>query len=375
MSAVPAEYSPNFQGSSSMSQGSIPSDWLNRFTDPYAVLGISVTADDRRVLKRYRNVARILHPDSQIHQDEATKQLATQLFAKLVNPAYEQLKQEKNRRETSALLRLRVRHQVTRNGSLNAKSERAGRLIKYPATEVDIFYEQAIEELANLQYESLNQFAAITQELGELNLVYLQLKMGEVSISREKRTGLIPTPEAQPVQFPRARPDHEVVTESYDRRHYKRAQEYAKKENWDQVVQELKDALKIDAKQGEYYSLLGVAYLKKNLPGMAKTYIGQALKLNPQDPIALKFAAKVGVPVPAETNQQPNQDNGHRNGKPSDRKQSGGKPAAPPQGFRGLFQRLYSFWLKLVGRSPQKQSTKPKSTRKRTSAESLRSRK
>lgn len=348
-----------------MSQGSIPSDWLNRFTDPYAVLGIAVTADDRRVLKRYRNVARILHPDSQVHNDETTQQLATQLFAKLVNPAYEQLKQEKNRKESSALLRLRVRQQLTREGSLNPKSERACRLIKYPATEVDVFYEQAIEELASTQYASLNQFAAITQELGELNLVYLQLKMGEVFITREKRTGLIPTPEAQPIQFRPARPTQEVATESYDRRHYKRAQEYAKKENWDQVIQELKDALKIDAKQGEYHSLLGVAYLKKNLPGMAKTYIGQALKLNPTDPIALKFAAKVGVSVPTESNQQPSQNNGQRNGKPAPSHQSGRKPVASKGGLSGLFQRLYGFWVGLMGRSTKHQSTRPPSTKPR----------
>ncbi len=276
-----------------MSQSAIPTQWLNKFSDPYAVLGISVAADERRILSRYRSVAKLLHPDSQAHADETARQFASQLFARMVNPAYQKLKQEEGRAETLATLRFKVRRQ-NREAPLKPSCELAQQLMQHPVSEVEVFYEQAIARLAELQYQPLSKFEPITQELTELNLIYLQLKMGEIVV-QEKRAGLVSAAEAKPIQFTPVRSDAEAVTENYAQRHYRRAQEYAKKGNWPQVVQELRDAIKIEANQSEYHALLGVAYLHQNLPGMAKVYIGQALKLNPQDPLALRFAAKVGI--------------------------------------------------------------------------------
>jgi len=275
-----------------MSQSPLLSNWLSKFSDPYAILGVAVTADDRRVQKRYRNVASLLHPDKYISTDATTRDFASQMLARLVNPAYEKLKQEKDRKENIALLRFTVRR-LSRETPLNPKSKLAQDLIQHPAAEVDVFYEQAIVQLAETQYQQLDQFESITQQITELNLVYLQLKMGEFFV-REKRTGLVAAAEAKPIQFTPAAKD-EVVTESYAQRHYRRAQEYGKKGNWQQAVQELRDAIKIEADKSEYHALLGLAYLQQNLQGMAAVYLKQALKLNPQDALALKYAPKVGI--------------------------------------------------------------------------------
>jgi curved DNA-binding protein CbpA len=51
-------------------------EWLNLLTDSYAVLGVSVAADERRVLKRYRSVAKLLHPDSLAYGDPTTKTIS-----------------------------------------------------------------------------------------------------------------------------------------------------------------------------------------------------------------------------------------------------------------------------------------------------------
>lgn len=281
-----------------MSQGSFQTDWLKRFSDPYALLGVSVAADDRRVLKRYRNVAKILHPDSDVMAEELTKELASQILARLVNPAYQKLKQEKGRAETVAVLRFQVRR-LNREQSMVVDSKLARELMGQPVKDVDVFYEQAIADLAEVQYQPLSNFETITQQLGELNLVYLQLKMGDVFI-REKRTGLVSATEAKPVQFTPIVPDAAPPSESYAQRHYRRAQEYMKKGNWSQAVQELRDAIKLEADKSEYHALLGLAYLQQNLPGMATVYCRQALKLNPKEPLALRYAAKVKVEVAAQ---------------------------------------------------------------------------
>jgi curved DNA-binding protein CbpA len=308
------------------SQDSLPSDWLNRFSDPYALLGISVAADDRRVLKRYRIVAKLLHPDSYIQEDEPTKHLATQLFARLINPAYQRLKQDKGRAESVAMLRFQVRR-LNRDAPLQPKGDLAQKLISHPASNVDVFYEQAIATLASSQYQPFDQFAAITDQLGELNLVYLQLKMGEVFI-REKRTGLVAANEAKPIQFSPVPAATEASTESYAQRHYRRAQEYMKKGNWNQAVQELRDAIKLEADKSEYHALLGLAYFKQNLAGMAKVYMRQALKLNPKEPLASKYASHLGI----EIESPPSQENGHHP------KSQPHKQPAKNSGLFGLFR-------------------------------------
>ncbi|MGI0485674.1 J domain-containing protein [Pantanalinema rosaneae CENA516] len=287
-----------------MVQSPLPPDWLQQFSDPYAVLGVSVAADDRRIQKRYRQIAMVLHPDRFAGNDAGSQDLASQLLARLINPTYEKLKQEQNRKESLALLRLQVR-KLTREKPLSPQSELAQQLMTHPASNVDVFYEQAIAKLAETQYQPIEQFQTITLELTELNQVYLRLKMGSTPI-REQRTGLVPATEAQPVAFTPAPSHPETVTESYAQRHYRRAQEYARQGRWPQVVQEMRDAIRIEADHGEYHALLGVAYLHQNMTGTAKAYIRRALELNPEDAIANRYAARLGLTPTATNASSPN---------------------------------------------------------------------
>ena len=269
-------------------------EWLNLLVDSYAVLGVSVAADERRVLKRYRSVAKLLHPDSFGQADPATTALASQLLARLVNPAYQRLKQEKERAETVATLRIRVRR-MSREDAALPKTAAACRLLNLQLHEVDVYYEQSVTELAELQYQQLEQFESLTEQLAELNLAYLRLKMGEPVI-REKRTGVVPAPQAKPIQFA---PGHDgQVNVNYAQRHYYRAQEYAKKSTWPKVVAELRDAIQLEPNRAEYHSLLARAYLMQNLMGMAKVHFRQALKFNPRDPLAMQYAARLDLSEP-----------------------------------------------------------------------------
>ncbi len=286
---------PTFTGRPLMTQLLFSPEWLNLLTDSYAVLGISVAADERRVLKRYRSVAKLLHPDSLAQADPATMALASQLLARLVNPAYQRLKQEKERSETVATLRIRVRR-MSREEAPLPQSPIARRLLNLPLHEADVYYEQSITELAEQQYHKFEQFESTTAQLTELNLAYLRLKMGEPVI-REKRTGIVSAPQAKPPQFA---PGHDgQMSVNYAQRHYYRAQEYAKKATWPQVVAELRDAIRLEPDRAEYHSLLARAYLMQNLSGMAKVHFRQALKFNPRDPLALQYAERLKLIEPA----------------------------------------------------------------------------
>lgn len=290
-----------------MAQIPFSTEWLKQFSDPYAVLGLSVTADDRRVLRRYRSVAKQLHPDTYVNIDEAVKRLASQLLAQLINPAYQQLKQDKGRAEVTAMLRIRVRSQA-RTQNLTPQHPRAQQLINVPPQALDMLYEQAIAELAETQYQNLDRFESVTTQLAELNAVYLHLKMGEPLI-REKRTGMVPAADAKPIQFTPVSPNADKPAPSYAERHYQRAQEYLKKSNWSMAVQELRDAIRLESTKSEYHALLAVAYLMQDLPGMAKVHCRQALKLNPKNPIALKYAQRLKISVEEATQPQNNAKN------------------------------------------------------------------
>lgn len=287
-----------------MSQITFSPDWLRKFTDPYAVLGASVSADDTRILKRYRSVAKLLHPDS----FATNSKLASQLFARLINPAYQKLKQKEGRDETMATLRFRARR-LGREEMPAPTGDVARQLLKTPLQSVDIIYEQAVTSLADLQYQQLDQFESIIDELSELNLVYLRVKMGEPLI-REKRSGIIPVEDVRPIEFDLKPPVNNNTVPSpinYAQRHYQRAQEYMKKSNWALAVQELRDALRLEADRSEFHALLAKAYLMQNLPGMATVHFKQALKLNPKDPLALEYAQKLKIDLSANNGQNSGQ--------------------------------------------------------------------
>ena len=275
------------EAASLMSQTSFSPIWIKKFSDPYAVLGVSVAADESRILKRYRQVAKRLHPDVQTDQDFESQAFAGQVLARLVNPSYQRLKQEKGRAETLAGLRFRVRR-LSREKKFTADSEIANQLLEIAEAEVEILYEQMLTTLATHQYQTANGFEQITQQIGELNLVYLRRKMGDLVI-RPRRTGLVV---AQDISQVTAHPiDGETkATVDYAERHAGRAQEYLQKGSHSLAIQEMRDALKLQPNNSDYHSLMGQAYLLQKLPGMAKVHFRQALKLDSRHPVALKYA-------------------------------------------------------------------------------------
>jgi len=273
-----------------MSNPAFSQDWLQQFTDPYAVLGLSVAADERRILRRYRQVAKQLHPDVQRHQSDADQAFVHQVLSKLVNPAYQRLKQANGRKEVLATLRFKVRR-LAREHRLNPQGTLAQQLLEVSEAEVDVFYEQALTDLSATQYQSTESFASATQNIAELNLMYLRRKMGDVVI-REKRTGLVAAHMVTNAPVPAAdspsSPPRPMV--SYAERHFNRAKDYIAAKNYPPAIQELKDALKLEPKNSSYHCLIGQVYLLQKLPGMAKVHIKQTLRLNPGHAVGLKYA-------------------------------------------------------------------------------------
>lgn len=308
-----------------MTSSAFTSDWIQKLSaDPYAILGVSVTADERRISKRYRQVAKQLHPDQQLNADQAIREFSGQILTRLVNPAYQRLKQDKGRLETLATLRFKVRR-LEREKKIIARGSLERQLMEVDESEIEIFYEKALSELSETQYTSAKAFAEQTHAMAELNLVYLRRKMGEPVI-REKRTGLIPAEPAKqtaPMPTPAGPPaasaaamNGEAPQVNYAQRHISRAKVYIANKSYPQAIQELRDAVRIESNNSSYHAMLGQAYLLQKMVGMAKVHFRQALKLDATNDVALKYAKKLEINLNELTNHVSTREHG-RNGKRS----------------------------------------------------------
>ena len=296
--------------------------------DPFALLSVSVSADEKRIAKRYRQIAKFLHPDalspsseesdSCMSEEKMQPHLAAEVIARIVNPSYQKLKQEKGRQEALATLRFRVRR-LARIEKLVPTFQDAKQLSLIEDKEVDIFYEQTLSHLAEKQFQSLPRLHTTALEVGQLNLVFLHRKL-EMSVIRPKRAGLIAnavTPTAAMSQL-KTKPTADSSEDNgspldaqetldaqensaeapqidYARKHSDRAKTYLSQQNYEMAVQELREALKIAPHSPEIHSMLGQAYYKQNLVGMAKAHFKQALKLKPTHKVARKYCQMLGI--------------------------------------------------------------------------------
>lgn len=291
-------------------------------SDPFALVGVSVSADEKRIAKRYRQIAKQLHPDALTGNEASgtmTAETAAKIIARIVNPSYQKLKQEKSRQAALASIRLQVRRLV-RTEKLVPTFPSAQQLANVEEGNVDIFYEQALTNLAESQFQSFEQLYTQALEIGQLNLVFLSRKLENLVI-RPKRAGLMTAPvtPTAATSAPKAAgaapntanshhpdvgagplPENENPDIDYVRKHTTRAKTYLVKKNYERAVQELREALKIAPQDPELHSMIGQTYYKQKLSGMAKSHFRQALKLKPTHKVALKYGKLLGIDLQAD---------------------------------------------------------------------------
>lgn len=78
------------------------------------------------------------------------------------------------------------------------------------------------------------------------------------------------------------------AAKEHAQRHYERAQAQIKLKKLSLALQELRDAIKLDPGNSEYHALMGKVHLDRGMTGMATISLRQALKLNPDESLALE---------------------------------------------------------------------------------------
>ncbi|CAN1213087.1 hypothetical protein TUMEXPCC7403_22980 [Tumidithrix helvetica PCC 7403] len=142
--------------------------------DYYAALGVPITADVYLIRQMYIGIAKVLHPDIYGFSPQE-KEIATQYLAKLVNPAYDILMQERDREAYRAIFKLLAKRLMQKVRNIGIKSAIAKQLLLNPS---EAAYEKLVFNVAERQYTSLDTILEYTAQLSELNLVYILYKEG-----------------------------------------------------------------------------------------------------------------------------------------------------------------------------------------------------
>lgn len=257
------------------------------FIDHHAVLGVPVDANMKGIRKQYLKIARRLHPDSSDIKTDSDRRLAGEYLSKLVNPAYEYLSQEKNFSEHQIILKLKGQQAQRQQETIVLSTDRARQLAAASNTNSD--YQAALKELVEQQYQALEQTPEVIGRISELNLVYLMRTAGQdngalrTAVHSDEQSSVSSTPAAKPASRPAApQPPKVSLVDSFIRR----AEEFEKQQNYAKAILELREALKLNPKNSNCHSRMGMIYIKTKQAKMARIHFDKALEINPNDEIA-----------------------------------------------------------------------------------------
>jgi tetratricopeptide (TPR) repeat protein len=252
------------------------------FTDRHAILGVSVNAEEKNIRERYQAVARSLHPDSGKWKTDADRQLAVQLFSRLVTHAYGQLSKSSQLQEQTIMLELLGKRLVEQSTSIQIVDPLCQQLYQ-SGHDFEQVYGQLLTQLATAQYSELAQSVHTINQLSELNMVYLLRKQLQSVKSTPPVTATAPV-----TAVAKDSTSGDIAKASSVEGALRRAEDRMTRQNWVQAVQELRGVIISEPNNPNAHALLGMVYLRQQQMTMAKISINKALQLAPTDPKVLQ---------------------------------------------------------------------------------------
>ncbi len=249
------------------------------FTDRHAILGVGVNAGEAEIRERYQIVARLLHPDSGKWKTAADKQLAVQIFSRLVTHAYGTLSRTSQREEHNIMLDLMGKRLVEEGNKIQIADPLCQQLYQ-SGNDLESVYQRLLKQVVDRQFADLTHSVEVINQLSELNMVYLLRKqlqsVRSVPPSAMSESSAVSTSkEAKSAELNKPSPIEGAL---------RRAEEYMSKKVWVKAVQELREATGFEPTNARAHALLGLAYLHQQQTTMAKISINKALQLDPKHP-------------------------------------------------------------------------------------------
>jgi tetratricopeptide (TPR) repeat protein len=251
------------------------------FTDRHAILGVSVNAGGIDIRQRYQAVARLLHPDTAKWTTDAERQLAVQLFSRLIVHAYSKLSRPSELQEQTIMLELLGKRSIEENSQLQIADPLCQQLYQ-SGNDFELVYDRLLAQIATQQYAELDQSERIINQISELNLVYL-LRRQLQSVRSTPPTGA-----SKPISGAIKETTPDLVKASPIEGALRRAEDYVNNKNWVKAVPELREVIAVEPNNVRAHALFGLVYLHQQQMTMARISIDKAIQLAPQDPLAIK---------------------------------------------------------------------------------------
>lgn len=275
--------------------------------DYYAILGVPISASAKDIRLRYLKIAYQLHPDTNRSETEEEKKRASNILAKIVNPAYENLYKDNLRKECQLILAEIGQRLATDQDKIIISSENAKKLLQEEKN-LDEIYLETIEKFANEQYLDLEKLSLKIGLLSELNMVYLMRQKG-VQVKDSRSVSQIfsspPVITKVPEVSKSVREDNSPVDQPPTKKPLSRleklitsAKQHLENDNYEQGVLDMREAVKLEPNNATAHALLGLLYLKQGNNTYAKIHINKAVGLDSNDSMvkdaqkALKEAGK-----------------------------------------------------------------------------------
>jgi Flp pilus assembly protein TadD len=258
------------------------------FNDQHAIIGIAVDSDAATIRNRYKEIARLMHPDSSRWATSAERDFAVKLFSSLISHAYGNLSRAAALQEQQMMLELLGKRLVSEASKIDISGSAAQELYKKNSTDLHQSYHQLLQELTHQQYRQLDQSIEITGQISELNMIYLLRKQNQAIRSAPisatdtyPAAGSPPLPQSSTTTNKNAEAPKVSTTQNSMRR----AEEYINMRNWPKANIELREILKGDPTNVAAHAQLAIVYMRQNQMTMAKMHMNKAGQLNPNDPL------------------------------------------------------------------------------------------
>jgi len=261
-------------------------------TDYHAILGVPLGASADQIRKRYLKITRVLFPDLRKLDSQQEEELADQILAKLVNPAYEQLFKDQSARNEHLLILDNLGYRLAQQNQLPLKSKTAKEFAQADSN-AEMLYRKYLNAIAKEQYQVINKTLERIALISELNLVFLSKKQSQLQPQAVRFAPSTPTATTAESSAPattteqsQAAPTEPAVStvDTYLRR----GKQFMEKNDYAKAVMEFREALNMEPQNSQAHSLLGSTYLKQGQKAMAKVHLNKALELDPNNEIAFK---------------------------------------------------------------------------------------
>jgi curved DNA-binding protein CbpA len=265
-------------------------------TNYYKILGVKESAPIESIVKEYRYLVKLVHPDKHLNIPQAEKNDLTTMFKK-VNQAYEVIKDDEQRKIFD--LELKQQRDIEEEVEKRKVAEKPKEPVKTKAEP-----EKKTELPVNKPVEPIRP-PKVPENLFKVNSpIKNDPRLKNASGGFTFGINMSENPDPENARKLRNEKEHEQNTITFNQ-----AKMYIRQQNYDEAIVLLKKLIEKKGKEASYHSALGQAMEAKGWASYAEAQYKVALHYDPNDVTALNYFKRAdlsGETIKVEINKTAN---------------------------------------------------------------------